>query len=45
MNNDIKRRELNYLSHHGIQGQKWGKQNGPPYPLKSRRVFCKRKET
>ena len=22
-----------YLSHHGIQGQKWGKQNGPPYPL------------
>lgn len=23
----------NYLSHHGIQGQKWGKKNGPPYPL------------
>ena len=22
-----------YLSHHGILGQKWGKQNGPPYPL------------
>ncbi len=22
-----------YLSHHGINGQKWGKQNGPPYPL------------
>lgn len=22
-----------YLSHHGIIGQKWGKQNGPPYPL------------
>lgn len=21
------------LSHHGILGQKWGKQNGPPYPL------------
>ena len=21
------------LSHHGIRGQKWGKQNGPPYPL------------
>lgn len=21
------------LSHHGIIGQKWGKQNGPPYPL------------
>ncbi len=23
----------NYLSHHGILGQKWGKKNGPPYPL------------
>ena len=22
-----------YLSHHGIEGQKWGQQNGPPYPL------------
>lgn len=22
-----------YLAHHGILGQKWGKQNGPPYPL------------
>lgn len=22
-----------YLSHHGILGQRWGKQNGPPYPL------------
>lgn len=22
-----------YLEHHGIQGQKWGKQHGPPYPL------------
>lgn len=21
------------LSHHGIIGQKWGKKNGPPYPL------------
>ena len=21
------------LSHHGIAGQKWGKRNGPPYPL------------
>lgn len=21
------------LYHHGIQGQKWGKKNGPPYPL------------
>ena len=23
-----------YLYHHGIAGQKWGKRNGPPYPLK-----------
>ena len=22
-----------YLVHHGIKGQKWGIQNGPPYPL------------
>lgn len=22
-----------YLAHHGIKGQKWGIQNGPPYPL------------
>lgn len=22
------------LFHHGIKGQKWGKRNGPPYPLK-----------
>lgn len=25
---------MSELKHHGIQGQKWGKRNGPPYPLK-----------
>lgn len=24
---------LNELQHHGIKGQKWGKRNGPPYPI------------
>ena len=24
-----------YLAHHGIKGQKWGVEHGPPYPLKS----------
>lgn len=23
----------NSLSHHGVRGQRWGKRNGPPYPL------------
>ena len=32
MYNDI---YVNYLRHHGILGQRWGKRNGPPYPLGS----------
>lgn len=26
-------RLADYLMHHGIEGQKWGVRNGPPYPL------------
>lgn len=25
-----------YLAHHGILGQRWGRRNGPPYPLDSK---------
>ena len=28
-----KKKYTNYLIHHGIDGQKWGVRNGPPYPL------------
>ena len=27
------KKENEYLAHHGILGQEWGKKNGPPYPL------------
>lgn len=26
--------DTNYIQHYGIEGQKWGQRNGPPYPLK-----------
>ena len=32
----------NELYHHGIEGQKWGVRNGPPYPLTKE---AKRKKT
>lgn len=28
-----RQKALNYLCHHGIEGQKWGVKHGPPYPL------------
>lgn len=31
------------LYHHGIEGQKWGVRNGPPYPLESGSETKKRK--
>lgn len=33
-----------YLSHHGIQGQKWGVKHGPPYPLESSEKSSSEKE-
>lgn len=36
-----RRKTSDFLMHHGIQGQRWGIRNGPPYPLGSspRKVF------
>lgn len=39
MTNDVKMDVLesyvDYLEHHGVDGQRWGKRRGPPYPLGS----------
>lgn len=32
-NVQIRHVDESYLAHYGIQGQKWGVKNGPPYPL------------
>lgn len=32
------------LQHHGILGQKWGKRNGPPYPLDAKRHSASEKK-
>lgn len=35
-----------YLKHHGILGMRWGRRNGPPYPLLRRNMSsAERKET
>lgn len=31
-----------FIEHHGIKGQKWGDQNGPPYPLDPSKDYSKR---
>lgn len=33
-----------YLAHHGRLGQKWGKKNGPPYPLDFKKLSPEEKE-
>lgn len=33
--------DKDYLMHHGIKGQKWGVENGPPYPLNPERDYSK----
>ena len=31
--------DSDFLMHHGIKGQKWGVENGPPYPLDRQKVI------
>lgn len=35
---------LDYISHHGIEGQMWGKRNGPPYPLDPEKDYSPREK-
>ena len=32
-----------YLQHHGIAGMRWGRRNGPPYPLLRRNMSAEEK--
>lgn len=32
----VKKLSSNELYHHGVQGQKWGVRNGPPYPIEDK---------
>lgn len=34
-----------YLQHHGINGMRWGKRNGPPYPLSDKQVTKMKKQS
>ena len=36
---EVRRLPESELTHHGIKGQKWGVQNGPPYPLDRKKEF------
>ena len=36
--------EKNYLEHSGVLGQRWGKRNGPPYPLDAKSHSKEEKE-
>lgn len=33
--------DKDFLMHHGIKGQKWGVENGPPYPLDPQKDYSK----
>ena len=33
-----------YLQHHGIPGMRWGRRNGPPYPLLRRNMIASEKK-
>ena len=35
----------NELCHHGILGQRWGKRNGPPYPLSGSKKHSRKKSS
>lgn len=41
--NDLNFTTQSSFLHHGIQGQKWGVQNGPPYPLDRKKARAERK--